>query len=255
MMNKIKNEKLIKNSKGQIAIIILLASAIVLTLGLSASKSAITDTKVDTDEELLKEAFNTAESAINNYLDNSETIYSTEGSEATINASPIGGEDDTKSLSSEGKVLANTNQLFWLVNHDNNKIGETYYQSDFKIETDNPDVALKIDYFYIDASGVYQVDRFGCYTGSDTQHFVGFTHNCSNYISITNKNSLLVSVTPLGGSAKITISGNSVFPSQGEEITATSTTDNNIKTQIKTRYVYQFPSFFIDAITAKNAIE
>ncbi|MDD2225151.1 MAG: hypothetical protein PHP97_03230 [Candidatus Shapirobacteria bacterium] len=253
-MNKIKNEKLIKNSQGQIAIIILLASAIILTLGLSASKTAITDTKVDTDEELLKEAFNTAESAINNYLtDSNKTSYSTEGSGATVASTSIGG-NNVKEISTEGVVLANTNQLFWLVNHDNNKIGSTYYQSDFKIEADNTNVALKIDYFYIDGSD-YKVDRFGCPPSVPNVNFVGFNFDCSNKISVTGKKSLLVSVTPLGGSAKIKISGDSEFPVQGEEITAASSTDNGVKTQIKTRYVYQFPSFMLDAITAKNAIE
>jgi len=249
--------KINKQNKGQIAIIVLLASAIILTLGLSASKTAVTDTKVDTDEELLKEAFNTAESAINNYLINSEnTNYSTEGSGATIVATPIG---DADSISSEGVVSANTNQLFWLVKHnENGSVGTSatdYYQgSYFKITADNSNVALKIDYFYINASGVYKVDRFGCYIGTNSS-FVGFTYDCSNNISTTGKNSLLVSVTPLGGAAKITISGDSVFPSQGEEITAASSTDNGVKTQIKTRYIYQIPSFMLDAITAKSRVE
>lgn len=256
MINKIKNENLIKQSRGQIAIIILLASAIILTLGLSASKIAVTDIKVDTDEELLKEAFNTAESAINNYLDNSGINYTTEGSVATIDTTPIGGAD---SVSSEGVVSANTNQLFWLVKHnENGSVGTSatdYYQgSYFKITSDNSNVALKIDYFYIDGSGVYKVDRFGCYTGTNSS-FVGFTNDCSNNISTTGKSSLLVSVTPLSDAAKITISGDSVFPPQGEEIMAASITDSGVKTQIKTRHIYQFPSFMLDAITAKNVIE
>src|SRR5690606_38613653 len=114
-------------------------------------------------------------------------------------------------------------------------------------------VALKIDYFYIDSSGAYKVDRFGCYTGTNSS-FVGFTYDCNNNISTTGKSSLLVSVTPLGGNAKITISGDSTFPSQGEEIMSSSSTDNGVKTQIKTRYVYQFPSFMLDAITARGMV-
>ena len=254
MINKIKNENLIKQNKGQIAIIVLLASAIVLTLGLSASKTAVTDTKIDTDEELLKEAFNTAESAINNYIINiGNTNYSTEGSSASIISNIIGNAD---SISSEGVVSANTSQLFWLVDHDGDgKIGTNYYLGNyFKITADNSSVALKIDYFYIDSSGAYKVDRFGCYTGMDSS-FVGFNFDCSNNIDTTGKKSLLVSVTPLGASTKITIVGDSTFPSQGEEITAASSTDNGIKTQIKTRYVYQFPSFMLDAITAKGTVE
>lgn len=256
MINKMRTNK---QNKGQIAIIVLLASAIILTLGLSASKTAVTDTKVDMDEELLKEAFNTAESAINNYLDSKTTNYTTEGSSATIASTSIGGNNNETSLSSEGQVWANTNQLFWLVKHnENGSIGTNatdYYQGTyFKITADNSSVALKIDYFYIDSFGAYKVDRFGCYTGTNPS-FVGFTYDCNNEIDTTDKKSLLVSVTPLGGPAKITIDGDSVFPSQGEEITAASSTDNGVKTQIKTRYVYQFPSFMLDAVTAKGTVE
>jgi len=267
MINKIKNEKLIKNSKGQIAIIILLASAIVLTLGLSASKSAITDTKVDTDEELLKEAFNTAESAINNYLDNSEITYSTEGGGASIVSTSIGGEDNTTSLSSEGKVLANTNQLFWLVNHNSDgSIGTSatdYYSvGDISLKVNDTDTdfngALKIDYFYIDNNDDYQVKRIGCnYNSSNlVDGFDSTKDNCSNLTNPTNlKHPLLISITPLGSATSLTISGLADFPSQGEEITAVSITDSGVKTQIKTRYIYQFPSFMLDAITAKGVIE
>jgi len=65
----------------------------------------------------------------------------------------------------------------------------------------------------------------------------------------------LVSVTPLGGSAKITISGGSSFPLQGEELTSTGVTNSGVKTQVKTRYIYQIPSFFMEAITASGTIQ
>jgi len=242
-----------KQNKGQVAIIVLLASAILLTLGISASKQTVTDTKIDTDEEALKEAFNTAESGINNYLNNGGSSYTTGGGGATVDSATIGGSNQ---IFSEGQVLANYNQLFWLVNHnENGSIGETYYSSNFSIVADNSDVALKVDYFYIDGSDNYQVARFGCYSGVNAS-FVGFgdSSNCNN-ISVVGKKSLLVSVTPLGGSAKITISGGSAFPLQGEELTSTGVTNSGVKTQVKTRYIYQIPSFFMEAITAANVIQ
>jgi len=245
---KIKN----KQNKGQVAIIVLLASAILLTLGISASKQTVTDTKIETDEEALKEAFNTAESGINNYLNNGGKTYTTEGSGATVVSTTIGGAN---SISSEGKVAANSNQLFWLVNHNEySDIGATYYGSDFSIVADNSDVALKVDYFYIDGSNNYQVARFGCYSGVDAS-FVGFGNSSNCNISVAGKNSLLVSVTPLGESAKITISGGSAFPLQGEELTSTGVTNSGVKTQVKTRYIYQIPSFFMEAMTATNVIQ
>ena len=57
-----------KNSKGQIALVILVISAIVMTIGLSVSKKTVVETKITTDEEQLKQAFNAAESGIDNYL-------------------------------------------------------------------------------------------------------------------------------------------------------------------------------------------
>lgn len=248
-------KKIIKNNEqnyGQIAIIILLASAILLTLGLSASKITTSETKIETDEESLKTAFNTAESAINNYISGDRSKnYSVSGSGATIVSTSIG---DANSISSNGQVLAGNNQLFWLVSHNSDGIiGSTYYNSDFKITADNSNIALKIDYFYIDNSSAYQVNRFGCYAGSDT-NLVGFSGDCTN-ISVANKKPLLVSVTPLGGSAKITISGSSNFPVQGEDIISNSSTNDGVKTQIKTRYIYEFPAFMLDAVTAKGNVE
>jgi len=257
MINKIKNEKLIKQSRGQIAIIILLASAIVLTLGLSASKIAVTDTKVDTDEELLKEAFNTAESAINNYITNvGNTSYSTEGSSASIDSAPIGNAD---SISSEGQVSANASQLFWLVDHDDKGlIGTSYYQGDsIKIKVDDGFIgALKIDYFYKNDS-TYSVTRSGYnFNSSIVSNFIDNGSSKEVNITVNNGDPLLLTITPLGSATSLTISNSSFpFPSQGEEITATSSTDNGVKTQIKTRYIYQLPSFMLDAITAKGMIE
>lgn len=258
MINKIKNEKLIKqNQKGQIAIIILLVSAVVLTLGLSASRKTVTNTKIETDEESLKEAFNTAESAINNYLvDTSKTTYTTTGGGASVVSSSIG---NAVSLSSGGQVLANSNQLFWLVDHDTNgNLGTNYYSNtSVNLSVDSGfSGALKIDYFYIDNTNAYQVKRLGCnYNNSNV--VTGYTTDTSScsIIDLSAGKPLLISVTPIGSATSLTISGSSNFPSQGEEITADSNTSSGVKTQVKTSYIYQLPSFFIDAITAKNIVQ
>ncbi len=242
-----------KQNKGQVAIIVLLASAILLTLGISASKQTVTDTKIETDEELLKEAFNTAESGINNYLNNGGANYSTEGSGATVVSTAIGG---SRSITSEGQVISNSNQLFWLVNHNSNgDIGATYYNSatvTLSFDTGYKG-ALKIDYFYIEG-GVYKVGRFGYdYNGGTVVN--GFTSSSGSSLTINLLgNPLLISVTPIGQSTKLTLSGNSNFPQQGEELTSTGVTNSGVKTQVKTRYIYQIPLFFMEAITAVNVI-
>lgn len=243
--------------QGQIAIIVLLVSAVLLTMGLSASKKTIIDTKVDIDEELLKEAFNTAESGINNYLNNSNTNYSdSDGNSAIVTSESIG---NGTSLSSEGPVSANNNQLFWLVNHnDNGSIGSVYYSassSDLTITTDNGfSGGIKIDYFYKDATG-YHVNRFGCnYGGSNVVTGFAATDATCKSITLTG-NSLLISVTPIGKESSITITGRSAFPVQGQVLTSVGTVNNNIKTQVKTRYTYQIPSFMLESITARNIVQ
>lgn len=245
-----------KYKKGQIAIIVLLASAVILTLGLSASKKTITETKIETDQESLEQVFNAAESAINNFLGTGNTSYTIEGSNANVVSRKLG---NSNRLESEGKVLANSNQLFWLVNHnDNGGIGVTYYSGtsvSLSVDADFKG-ALKVDYFYKNGS-VFGVKRFGCRydDGNSNSLFnTGFTGDCSN-ISLALGSPLLISVTPVGGSTNLAISGSANFPIQGEELTASSSTGSDVKTQIKTRYIYQFPSFMLDAMTAKNIIQ
>ena len=255
MINKIKNNN---KNKGQVAVIVLLASAIILTLGLSASKKAITDIKVDTDEELLKEAFNTAESGINNYLNNGSTTYSdSNGGSATINSTDIGTAD---TLTSEGKAQPNINQLFWLVDHDTQgKVGTTYYTKNvnLSIKVDNDfNGAIKIDYFYKNGAN-YGVSHSGYNFNMATPIVTGFVYSGSKTITfpIAAEDSLLLVITPLGGSTNITLSGPSAFPLQGEELTSVGTAGDGVKTQIKTRNIYQIPPFFLESITAKNIIQ
>ncbi len=248
----------INSKSGQVAVIVLLVSAVVLTLGLSTSRKSITDIKVNTDEESLKNAFNMAESAINNYLDSGSQVYTGSGDNYSGNVTKtnIGGAN---SLSSEGLVSPNSSQLFWLVNHNaNGSIGTTYYSGNINsISSSENNVALKIDYFYIQG-GAYKVDRYACqYFGFSSTKSLGFDSPCSsfslNYVS--GKKSLLLSITPIGLATKLTLNGSSPFPVQGEELTSVGTANNGVKTQIKARNLYQIPSFLTEAVVARNIIK
>jgi hypothetical protein len=249
----------IKNKSGQVAIIVLLVSAVLLTIGLSSSRKTITDVKVDTDEGLLKDAFNAAESGINNYINNKnnkEYSNNSNGAAASVKVTNIG---NGTTLFSESLITSGSNQLFWLVNHnDNGGIGGTYYAgASVGIEVDEDfEGALKIDYFYKNGAN-YGVKRLGCKysTGGDVfdNGFVGRS-NCETY-SLTG-NPLLIVITPIGGDTKLTLTGSSNFPIQGEELTSVGTAGNGIKTQIKTRHSYQtLPSFFIESMVAGNIIQ
>lgn len=256
MINKIKNTK---TNQGQISILVLLASAILLTVGLSASRKTIIDTKIDMDEELLKEAFNTAESGINNYLNIGSTVYSdSSGGNATVSRNTIGGAN---SLASEGKVSAGSNQLFWLVNHNNDStVGSSYYPSNtnLTITVDNDFFgALKVDYYYKKGAS-YNVSRSGFNFHPTNSTVTGYTKISTDKYNTLNTGAfspLLIIVTPIGGLTNIVLSGSAIFPEQGEELTSVGTVSSGVKTQIKTRNIYQIPSFFNEAITAGKNIE
>ena len=66
MVRLIMNKK-IQGLRGQVVLMVLLASALVLVLGLSAAKQATIETNFDTAQEFLKKAFNAAESGIEYY--------------------------------------------------------------------------------------------------------------------------------------------------------------------------------------------
>lgn len=222
---------------------VLLASALILTLGLSASRQATVETKIDTDQELLKKAFNAAESGIEYYLGTGSLQYGESGSTEGSANLRVGVVGDTQNLSFGNVTLEGGIDYFWLVNHtDTGEIGTEYYS------TANPAVnvcnklgtngAFKIDYYYKVGTVVFK-----------SSVVANTTNNCVNSISLAGGNSLLLAVTPIGFNPRIEIQGNSNFPVQGEEISSTGTIEgvNNTVTVVNKFYV---PSFLLEAVTS-----
>lgn len=240
---------MIKNKgkqKGQVVLMVLLASALVLTLGLSASRQATIETKIDTDQELLKKAFNAAESGIEYYLGTGNLTYgdsnSVDGS-ANLTIDLLG---NTQNLSFGNVILEGGSDYFWLVNHtDNGDIGTTYYSaSTSTINVCNSLGAagsFKIDYYY----------KIGTVVSKSSVTQATNASGCVNNFSLAAGNSLLLVVTPVGTgfAPKIEIQGSSNFPIQGEEISSTGTVDgvNNTVTVVNKFYI---PSFLLEAITS-----
>jgi len=246
------------NNKGQVALIVLLISAVALTLGLSASKKAITDTKVDKNEAELKDAFNVAESGINQYLSigttgNDAYINNDNSATANVTTKTIGSGI---TISSDGVVLDGQNSLFWLISH--NLDGSictssctTYSGTDIKIDVGSFNQGLKVDYFYL--NGTYSVKRY-VYNFGGSSVINNATSATSNItIPIGAGTPLLISITPIGGNTNLTLSGG-VFPIQGEEITAVGQVGSGVKTQVKTVNKYDIPDFFIEPVSAINEI-
>ena len=239
MKNKINKQK------GQVVLMVLLASALILTLGLSASKQATIETKIDTDQELLKKAFNAAESGIEYYLGTGKTQYGTDtDGKANLNVKTLG---DSERLSFGNVTLAGGIDYFWLVGHNaDGSLGTNYYSvnnSGLNVCTvDGSNVTFKIDYFYKNGAAfsrksVQQTTSGGCVT---------------NY-GITDGDSVLLTVTPVDRSVKVEIRGATKFPVQGEEITSTGSVQgvNNTVTVLNK---YDVPLFMLEAVTSAGEV-
>ena len=234
----------IKKQAGQVVLMVLLASALILTLGLSASRQATVETKIDTDQELLKKAFNAAESGIEYYLGTGSIDYSGGENEGSADLSVI-SVGDAETLSFNNMVLDGSVDYFWLVNHNGDgTLGDgpsdyyTYGASALNVCTvDGSDTKFKIGYYYVN-SGVYEVRN----EEEDT------SGGCV-VVSLSGGDSLLLSVMPIGDSVRIKLTGSSKFPVQGEEISSTGKVEgvNNTVT-ILNKYV--IPTFLLEAVSS-----
>lgn len=252
-----------KKEKGQVVLIVLLVSTLMLTLGLSAARQTTVETKIDTDEELLKQAFNAAESGIDYYLGTGETGYQSldSKSKADVMVSDIGG--DVQTIDSGGMVLDGNPFLFWLVNHEGSDVGISFYTNEsvgVSVCVDTGyDKALKLDYFYSDG-GDYKVEHNLYNFNQETIAHVGIIYGNCVPIDLASGSSLLLVATPVGGQTDLTVNGSVDFPVQGQEITSVgrageiTTTDNSVSTQISVMNRYEIPAFMLEAVTSGGGI-
>lgn len=247
------NKKNNKNS-GQVVLMVLLVSALMLTLGLSVSKNTVTETKIDTDEDLLKQAFNTAESGVEYYLATGNKQYNETGSNATVTTLNIGGGNE---VSSTGVVLSGEPFSFWLVNHNVDRtIGSDRYNGNInQICVDSSFTGgIKVDLFTFNGTS-YTVNRQGYNMngGSNVNGFTAVSGNCTGLINVTG--GMLLVVTPIGGSTKVTINGDTAFPSQGEEITSVGQMNSGVNTKITVLNRFnEIPPFMLESIVSGDSV-
>jgi len=241
-----------KKQSGQVVLMVLLVSALMLTVGLSVSKNTVVETRVDTDEDLLKQAFNTAESGIEYYLATGYKQYAETNSSATVTAVNIGGGDE---INSGGVVLSGQPFLFWLVNHDevDKTIGTDMFTGSIdQICTDsNFTGGLKVDLF----TGNNLVTRMGYNMngGSSVNGFNQISGNCTEAINVTD--GMLLVVTPIDGNTNIIVKGNAAFPSQGEEITSVGQMNGGVNTKITVLNRFnEVPPFMLETITSGDSV-
>ncbi len=264
---------------GQVTLVILVISAVVMTIGLSMSKKAVVETRIDTDDETLKQAFNAAESGVDYYLGTGEVNYSSpDGMTAEVTVNTIGGENELNldEFTGENKVA-----LFWLVGHDSdgNIDYSQYYGEGSDLSGDNLEIcvsndfdgSLKVEYFYLD-DGDYKVSRKG-FNYSLGQTVSGFddksgatSDSCGSgrkevdVADFTGDDTtpLLLTATPIFAGTKLSLRGSGTFPAQGEEIVAVGRavdeTMGGVNQRVRVFERYKIPAFMLEAMTARLSV-
>lgn len=260
MRNKTKNNL----RSGQVAIIVLIVSALMVTVGLSLSKKATVETKIDTNEEALKKAFNAAESGIEYYLGTGRTDYGAPDdlSSAKVTARNIEGEGGR--LDFGEYVPVSGTEYYWLVNHNTDgSLGSNYYSGPLSVCGVAFTGSLEINQFYL-SGGDYGVKRYGFNFNDDVATQVNeFTNStgtaCVPIILVSDP--ILVTITPIFNGGRFYLEGG-VFPSQGVEISSLGTaggfsSDPNaveINKRLRVLRRYKFPYFLLSGVVSETSV-
>ncbi len=256
--------------KGQIALIVLLISAVVMTIGLSISKKTVVTTNIETSQEQLKQAFNTAESGVDYYLGTGSTTFSAVDNNSTANVvvNTLGGGT---TVNFNQYIASFGGDNFWLVGHlgDGSIDFATYYPGTalkLCISTDMVG-AVKVDYFYRTGAN-YLVKRLGYNLSNDVVSGFNNSPNLNQGGCVANYHELSLSL-PLGGAnipllltVKLIKSGGKVyltgsgenFPAQGLVITSTGRVGNvasgvSVNRTVETSRFFDVPDFLIEPVT------
>lgn len=230
-----------KHQSGQVAIIVLLVSAVMLTLGLSMSKRESTNIKINTNDELIKKAFDTAESGIDYYLGTGNVGYSAPGNTAfaKITAQQIG--NGTNKIDFGEYTLGGSSENYWLVNHlATGDIGATYF------------TGPSVDVCASDFTGVAEISLF---SRTNLRRFLAnIDNNCTN-IPMAIASPVLLTVTPLSGGGKFYIQANNggLFVSQGMDIVSEGSAGGTNK-KLSIRQRFKLPGFLTSGMMAEGSI-
>ncbi len=259
---------------GQVAIIVMLVSALLVTVGLSLSGKTTVETKIDYNEEALKKAFNAAESGIDYYLATGTTEYQSEDnlSQAKVTVENLGNAEvyNFGELTPENGV-----QYLWLVNHnENGSLGTNYFTgSQITVShgwTSNHG-SLEINIYYKDNTGLYGVKRYGYnFNSNPSRQVKGFNNGRTGYSNVTITglnlipNKILMTITPIFNGANISVSGNgSPFPVQGQKISSTGSAgvifgetgeESKVNKKLSTERRYEIPYFLLSGIVSETSV-
>lgn len=272
---------------GQVALIVMIVSAVMMTLGLSISRRATVEIRVDSDEESLKQAFNVAESGIENYLKNGETTFQSGDGKSTaeVLTNNIGGGS---TLNYSEYTTINSPVYYWLRDHNSDgsiNLGTGFDGTDLRVCVDDGYTGtLKVDYFYRTAGGVYGVWRSGYNFG--TLNTVGGYSDSSGVASgscvgrsgakevqligapLSGNVPILLTVRPIFIGTRVSIrtaTVGEIFPYQGETISSIGKVENvgagagggsssGSSQVVRVNTGYSVPGFMLEAINSDDSV-
>jgi hypothetical protein len=216
--------------KGQVMLAILLLGTFVMTLGLTISKRTIGEIRIDTDEEMLKDAFNAAESGIDYYQKTNIATFSP----VNVDVKATVLDEKLKILQGEPLIYKNKTE----VNLDLSKFTGT----SLKIESDR-NVKIRIDVYW----GTYNVDR-KLFDRKEKTDSIEISAGGKKYLKMMTINGkpCTFTITPSGGYLE-----QSIITSTGY---AKKDDPNGVKTVVTTEKEFNIPYFLIDAVTAVGGV-
>lgn len=258
-------------ARGQVSLVVLLAAAVITTLGLSLSKKTVLETKIDIDDELQKQAFNSAESGIEYFLGTGVTTaagktqyQSLDGkTKAEVTIETIGR---ATTVDFNELILPGGYQYFWLTGHKSDgEIDYAAYYSGNSVDVcaGSYEGLAGVNYFYREA-GIFKVERKMLNFSSGAINGIassGASGGCVT-VSLTGAGTVvpvLVTASPVGtASVNFSLRGTVIFPSQGNEITAVGQAGDLggevVKSRVKTLDRYKILPFMLEPMTAGGEI-
>jgi len=272
---------------GQVALIVMIVSAVMMTLGLSISRRATVEIRVDSDEESLKQAFNAAESGIENYLKKGETAFQSGDGKSTaeVQTNNIGGGS---TLNYSEFTTVNSPVYYWLRSHNPDgsiDFGTGFNGSDLRVcVEDGYTGTLKVDYFYRTAGGMYEVWRNG-YNFRTLNTIPGYTDSSGAAngscvgrsgakevqlvgAPLTGYVPILLTVRPIFTGTRVSVrtaNVGEVFPYQGETISSVGKVENvgagtgggsssGSSQVVRVNTGYSVPGFMLEAVNSNGSV-
>jgi len=252
-----------REERGQVALIVMLMSVVALALGLSVSNRTIEETRIASDEELLGEAFNYAESGVDKYLATGGTNFGDVGGSSVVEVRDIG---DSNVVDFGEFVVAGRPAQFWLVGHNADgslNFADSYDGSTIRLVVDSDFAgAVKVDLYYrSDVTSDYGVYRWGLNMGQ-AGVIEGFDDMLSDRVSlnmnaVANTTPVLLVVVPFGDGTNIRLEElfGGTIPRQGEEIISTGQSrrgENEARKTVRVMRRYEVPGYFLRAVTSMS---